>query len=165
VFRRINSGLGSLGEKSTDFSWLVLRFLSCTLLISHGYFDLFGDNALAMTGRGMTSLRIGDLLNFPMPLDINALYVFAAIQFGAGIFVLIGLWTDIMSLLILLAMMLSYLTQHLAWFPTLSGEELVALNAAIFLLFFAFGPGTLSLDGFLEERRLDKIRDRMEKNS
>ncbi|MBT3530711.1 MAG: DoxX family protein [Gammaproteobacteria bacterium] len=158
---RLNSAFGNIGNKSKNTTWLLFRFLSCGLLISHGYFELFGDNAQAVTGRGMTSISVGDLFNYQLPMDINALFVMAVIEFGGGILVLIGLWTHLVSLLIVLVMILTYLTLHLAWSPTFNGGELTALNTVIFLIFFSFGPGTLSLDSVLAERRQEKRRDKM----
>jgi putative oxidoreductase len=104
----------------------------------------------------MTTVNIADLLVFPMPLEINALFVAGVVELFGGALILIGLWTQLIALIAFIIMVFAYLTVHLAWFPTLNNGELATLYALAYLLLFSFGPGQYSLDMWLELRRQEK---------
>ncbi len=132
------------------------------MFTSRGYGTLFGDNSQEFQNRGMTTLNIDDLVSFPMPLDINALFLAGCIELIAGALIIIGLWTHIAALIATLEMLLAYLIVHLAWIPTLNGGELATLYFFSFLIVFCVGPGEISLDKFLELRRQEKQKQKME---
>ena len=109
----------------------------------------------------MTNLDIGDLISYPVPLDINLLFAAGVVELAGGVLILIGLWTHLASLLALITMTMAYLIAHLAWFPALNGGEMAALYWAAFLVLFTFGAGPYSADAWLELRRQEKRQKKM----
>lgn len=153
---KINDWAGSLVEDSRDSAWTLMRVLASAMFMTHGWSKLFGENPQAMMGSGMTTVNIGDFLVFPMPMDINALFIAGAIELFGGLLLAIGLWTHLLALLAALLMVMAYLTAHLAWFPTLNRGELAAMYFLVYWLLFVFGPGPYSVDSWLAERRQEK---------
>ncbi len=72
---KIDSLFGRLGENLKDTSWLIFRILCSAMFMTHGFGKLFGDNPQPMTGGGMTSINIGELISYPLPMEINALFI------------------------------------------------------------------------------------------
>jgi putative oxidoreductase len=145
-----------LGDNLRDSSWLIFRLLSSAMFMTHGFGKILSENPQPMTGGGMTSVNIADVITFPMPMDINALYVAGIVELFGGALILIGLWTRLVALITLIIMVFAYLTAHLAWFPTLNNGELAAMYILTFLLLFSFGPGQYSIDTWLSVRRQEK---------
>jgi putative oxidoreductase len=168
VLYRINEWVGSLVEESRDGAWTLMRVLSSAMFMTHGWSKLFGENPQAAVGSGMTTVNIADLLVFPMPMEINALFLAGVIELFGGGLLLIGLWTHLLALLAAILMLMAYLTAHLAWFPTLNRGELAAMYFLVYWLLFVFGPGPYSADCWLATRRQEKRqskRDAMESAS
>ena len=94
----------------------------------------------------MTNLDIGDLISYPVPLDMNFLFAMGVVEFAGGVLILIGFWTHLVSLLALITMTMAYLIAHLASIPTLNGGEMTALYWTAFLALFTFGAGPYSAD-------------------
>lgn len=159
---KINGFIGRITEDSQDSAWLLMRVLASAMFMTHGYSKLFGENPQAMMGSGMTSVNIGDVIVFPMPLELNALFIAGVIEFFGGFLVLIGLWTHLMAMLAMLLMVMAYATAHLAWFPTLNRGELAAMYFLTYLLLFSFGPGSLSIDTWLAMRRQEKQQKKID---
>jgi putative oxidoreductase len=162
---KINTLFGRMGDNLRDSSWLLFRLLSSAMFMTHGYRKIFGESPQLMTGSGMTGVNIADLIVFPMPLDINALYVAGIVELFGGALILVGLWTHLAALIALIIMIFAYSTAHLAWFPTLNNGELAAMYILTFFLLFSFGPGQYSLDGWLSVRRQEKrkpVKDKFE---
>ena len=113
----------------------------------------------------MTVLRIADLVSYPVPMEINLLFVAGLIELLGGALILIGLWTHILAFLALATMTMAYLIAHLAWFPTLNNGELAAMYWCAFLVLFTFGAGPASADALLAERRLEKRKQKMDEHS
>ena len=155
---RLNDGFGRAAENMKDSSWLIFRVLASAMFMTHGYDKLLGANPQPFSGSGMTEITIGSLASFPMPLEINALFIAGIVELGGGAFILLGLWTHLFAFLALLQMVMAYLIAHLAWFPTLNGGELAAMYWLAYLLLFVYGPGMYSLDTLLAERRQEKRR-------
>lgn len=153
---KINDWLAGLVEESRDSAWTLMRVLASTMFMTHGWNKLFGENPQVMTGGGMTSVNIGDVLVFPMPMEINALFIAGVIEFFGGLLLAIGLWTHLLAFLAALLMVMAYLTAHLAWFPTLNRGELAAMYFLVYWLLFVFGPGPYSADTWLAVRRQEK---------
>lgn len=162
---KIDGWLGKLAAESQDAAWTLLRVLASAMFMTHGYSKLFGENPQPLTGGGMTTVNIGDVIVFAMPLEINALFIAGAIEFFGGLLLLIGLWTHLLALLALLLMLMAYLTAHLAWFPTLNNGELAAMYFLTYLLLFSFGPGMYSADTWLAIRRQEKRQKKQEEMS
>ncbi|MFK7864990.1 MAG: DoxX family protein [Pseudohongiellaceae bacterium] len=152
----IDTLFGRLGEKLQDLGWLLFRLLSSSMFMTHGFGKLFGANPQPMTGAGMTSVDIGGVLTFPMPMEINALYVAGAVELFGGGLIFIGLWTRLSALTAMIIMIFAYLTAHLALFPTFNNGELAAMYILAFLLLFSFGPGQFSADTWFSVRRQEK---------
>lgn len=161
----MNRLTGRLGDYSRELSWTLFRVIVSALFMSHGYDKLLGSNAQQFTGRGMTTLQIGDLISYPVPMGINLLFVAGVIQMVAGFSVLVGLWTHIMAFICFLLMIMAYVIMHPAWFPTMNGGELAAMYMLSYMVIFAGGAGTYSMDTFLEERKLGKIQKKIDKVS
>ncbi len=162
---RINNALSRMTENSRESSWTVFRILVAAMFITHGYDKLLGDNPQQALGSGMTVFQIADLVSYPMPMEINLLFVAGVIELVGGAFILIGLWTHIIAFLALACMTMAYLIAHLAWFPTLNNGELAALYWCAFLVLFTFGAGPASADSWLSERRQEKRKKKMEENA
>ena len=161
---RINKIVGKLGQNARDICWFLFRIFIAAMFITHGYDKLLGENPQPFQGGGMTTVNIGDLASFSMPLDINAYFLAGGIELIGGALVLIGLWTQLAAFIAALNMLFAYLIAHLAWFPTLNNGELAALFFFSFLIIFAFGPGQLSLDAFFDHRRQEKKNKKMEEH-
>jgi len=162
---RINNALSRMTENSRESSWTVFRILVAAMFITHGYDKLLGDNPQQALGSGMTVFQIADLVSYPMPMEINLLFVAGVIELVGGALILIGLWTHIIAFLALACMTMAYLIAHLAWFPTLNNGELAALYWCAFLVLFTFGAGPASADSWLSERRQEKRKKKMEENA
>ena len=161
---KLNSYLGNKLEGSKVWSWTLFRVLVSAMYMTHGLDKLFGENPQPFMGGGMTSINIGDLISFPMPLEINALFVAGSIELFGGFLLLIGLWTHVIALFALASTFMAYLIVHLAWFPTLNNGELVTMFFLCYLILFTFGAGHYSADTWLAVRRQEKRKKKMEGN-
>ena len=165
MFSRLNRFAGRATEESRETSWTFFRLLVAAMFLTHGYDKLLGENPQEPIGSGMTTLNIADIVSYPIPMDINLLFVSGVVELVGGTLILIGLWTHLISLIALITMTMAYAIAHLAWFPTLNGGELAAMYWAAFLVLFTFGAGPFSVDTWLELRRQDKIQKKMEENA
>ncbi len=153
---KLNSYLGNKLENSQVWTWTLFRVLVSAMFMTHGIDKLFGENPQPFMGGGMTSINIGELISFPMPLEINALFIAGSIELVGGFLLLIGLWTHVIALIAVCSMTMAYLIAHLAWFPTLNRGELAAMYFLCYLILFTFGAGRYSADAWLAGRRQDK---------
>jgi putative oxidoreductase len=149
-------------DESQDSAWTFMRVVASAMFMTHGWSKLFGENPQAAMGSGMTTVNIADLLVFPMPMEINALFVAGVIELFGGALLVIGLWTHLLALLAAMLMLMAYLTAHLAWFPTLNGGELAAMYLLVYWALFIFGPGPYSADSWLTIRRQEKRQSKRE---
>ncbi len=149
----------SFVENSQIWSWTLFRVLASAMFMTHGYTKLFGENPQPFRGSGMTSINIGELISFPIPLEINALFFAGTVEFFGGLLLALGLWTQLVALLAAALMLMTYLTLHLAWFPTINRGELAAMYFISFLLLVAYGGGPYSVDGWREVRRPGKMNN------
>lgn len=161
---KINSLFEGVAENSKEWTWTLFRILSAAMFMTHGFGKLFGENPQRLAGGGMTTVNIADLIVFPMPMEINALFIAGVVEFFGGLLILIGLWTHLAALIAVFIMLMAYLTAHIAWFPTLNNGELAAMYFLTFLVVFAFGPGPYSADTWLAVRRQEKRKDKMDAN-
>ena len=165
MFSRLNRFASTATEESRESSWTLFRLLVAAMFLTHGYDKLLGESPQEPVGGGMTNLDIGDLISYPVPLDINLLFAAGVVELAGGVLILIGLWTHLASLLALITMTMAYLIAHLAWFPTLNGGEMAALYWAAFLVLYTFGAGSYSADAWLELRRQEKRQKKMEESA
>ena len=161
---KINSLFDGSAENSKELTWTLFRVLCAAMFMTHGYGKLFGENAQPFMGGGMTTINIADLVSWPIPMEINALFIAGVVEFFGGLLIAIGLWTHLAAILAAFIMLMAYLTAHLAWFPTLNNGELAAMYFVAFLVIFSFGPGPCSADTWLSVRRQEKRKDRMDAN-
>ena len=161
---RINSLFEGLADNSKELTWTLFRILSAAMFMTHGYGKLFGENPQPFQGGGMTVVNIGELVSFPMPMEINALFLSGVVEVFGGFLILIGLWTHLIALIAAIFMLMAYLTAHLAWFPTLNNGELAAMYMISFMVIFSFGPGFYTADTIFDLRRQKKRQDKMEAN-
>lgn len=164
MISKLNSYLGSKLEGSQLWTWSVFRVLVSAMFMTHGFDKLFGENPQPFMGSGMTSINIGDLITFPMPMEINVLFVAGSIELIGGFLLLIGLWTHLVALFAFFSMMMAYLIAHLAWFPTLNRGELATMYFLCYLILFTFGGGHYSVDTWLAVRRQGKRKKKMQTN-
>jgi len=162
MLHKIDGWLGGKAEDSRDWTWALMRMLVSAMFMTHGFSKLFGENPQPVTGGGMTSVNIGDLIVFPMPMELNALFIAGVIEFFGGLLLVVGLWTHIVAFFAATLMFMAYATAHLAWFPTLNNGELAAMYFLAYLVLFTFGPGQFSADSWLAERRQERRRDKQE---
>ena len=95
------------------------------MFMTHGCAKLFGEGPQPVMG-GMTAINIADLVSWPLPMEVNALFIAGVVEFFGGLLILIGLWTHLLALLATFIMLMAHLTAHIAWFPTLNNGELAA---------------------------------------
>lgn len=161
----VNRLLGRMTENTQESSWTIFRILVAAMFMTHGYAKLLGDNPQQAIGSGMTNLQIADLISYPVPFDVNLLFVAGVIELGGGALILLGLWTHIASLLAFATMTFAYLTAHLAWFPTLNNGEMAAMYWCAFLVLFTFGAGPHSLDAMIAKRKQNKLQKKIDEHS
>ena len=159
---KIGSALASYAEDQQNWTWTLFRILSAAMFMTHGYTKLFGESPQPMTGGGMTTLNIADVIVFPVPMAINLLFIAGVIELFGGCLILLGLFTRFAAFLAALLMLLAYLTAHIAWFPTLTRGELAAMYFVAFLVIFAYGGGPFSIDSWRAARREQKQQDQIQ---
>lgn len=162
MLHKLDNLFGRAGAALQEIAWLLLRVLPSAMFMTHGYAKLFGDNPQPFREAGMTRVEIGDNLVFAMPWELNALFIAGAIELFGGLLLVLGLWTHMIAFLATVLMIMAYAVAHLAWFPTLNNGELAALYFVVYLALFAYGPGTLSVDNWLDLRRQEKRVRKME---
>jgi putative oxidoreductase len=141
-----SKGINYLATNSQTLNWAIWRILTSTMFMSHGYSKLFGNKPQELTGSGMTSIEISGLISWPIPFEVNALFIAGVIEFFGGALICVGLWTRVIAAFSALLMIIAYLIAHPAWFPTSNGGELATIYMVTFLVLFSFGPGKFSLD-------------------
>ncbi len=119
-----------------NFGMLVLRVVTGVLLVSHGYNKIVQFNALKY--KFMNFIHLGSTTSL-------ALIIFA--EFFCGIFLILGLFTRLASIPIIIGMgVVVFIATHGHIFA--EGEKgTFYLAAAITILFC--GPGKISVDGMI----------------
>lgn len=137
----INSLINALATRCQTLSWTLMRVLSSTMFMTHGFAKLFGERAQPVMG-GMDF--------FGIDLGINMLWVAAVIELFGGALLVLGLWTRIAAFFAAVLMVMAYLTAHRAWFPTLNNGELAAMYFLVYFVLFAKGAGPISVDSRMQ---------------
>ncbi len=91
-------------------------------------------------------------MHYPLP-KLNA-YLAASTEAAGVVLLLLGLWTRLISLPLMVVMLVAIATVH--WphgFPAAeNGFEIPLYYLVMLLVLFAFGPGKFSLDALLRRR-------------
>jgi putative oxidoreductase len=146
----IRTTIDSLAVKSQNWTWAILRILGSAMFITHGWGKLFGERAQSITG-GMSAINIGEIIS--IPTFINLLFVAGIVEVFGGLLLLLGLFTRPIALIAATQMVFAYFISHLAWFPTLNRGETATLYFLLFMVVFAYGAGTFSVDAYLKRNR------------
>ncbi len=124
---------------SPSLDWLVIvRVFVGILIIRHSYI-LFDATAMLQTAQFFENI------NIPMPVVMA--YMSKAVEFFGGIVLILGLFTRLMSLVLVLNMLIALGTTF--QFNIFSGGELPFLYMLVFAVFVGVGGGRFSLDKFL----------------
>ena len=136
---------------------------------------MFGNEPLRFdslwTGRALSALRLvtaglylehgtGKILGFPMtsmafPRPWTLFWMAGLLELFGSLLLLVGLFTRPVAFLLAGEMAIAYWLIHAPQspFPMVNSGEAAVLFCFIFLLFVATGPGTLSVDEWLLNRR------------
>ncbi len=120
-----------------EFTLNALRIAAGVLFMQHGAQKLFGwldgNQVELMTQRGLAGV----------------------LEFFGGMLIVMGLLTRPTAFLLSGQMAIAYFQVHFprGFWPILNGGELSAFYSFTWLFFFANGPGSFSLDGWLRARR------------
>lgn len=140
----IFNAIDRTGNSIRTLTWAMLRILSSTMFMTHGFAKLFGEQPQPF---------LGGMGFFGVDVGINMLWVAGVIEFFAGGLIALGLFTRPAALLAAILMVMAYLTAHAAWFPTLNNGELAGLYLVVFLAIFSQGAGPISLDAMIFGKR------------
>ncbi len=125
-----------------NFSYNVIRFVGGFQLWQHG-----AQKLLAWFGR-------------ESPAEIwTIVWTAGVIEFFGGALVAFGLFTRPVAFLLTGHMAVIFWWRHAwgnAWWPTMNRGETALLFCFIFMLVWAWGAGTWSIDAWRERRKLEK---------
>lgn len=128
----------SSGPLSQDFGLLILRLLSGSVLLTHGY-------------PKFQKIMQGDL-KFGNPLglgEIPSLYLSTFAEFLCAILVIIGLYTRLALIPLMINMSVAFFIVHSA--DAFGIKELALLFLGMFIVLFLTGPGRYSVDNKLDK--------------
>lgn len=120
--------------------YAVLRILAGFLFLWHGSQKLFG---FPPVGHEMPSYIV---------------YIGGSIEFFGGLLIMAGLWTPWAAFICSGEMAYAYWSAHGIHhiLPLMNGGEMAVIYCFLFLYIAANGSGVLSIDRFLEKRKLNK---------
>lgn len=123
-----------------DAALLLARLLLGVILMAHGWQKL-GDPGLAASAAGFAEMGV--------PLPQIAAAIAGVIELLGGLMLLLGAWTSIASVAVILVMLGAYVFAHIGngIMVTEGGWELVGAIAAGAAALAAAGPGMWSVDG------------------
>lgn len=160
LLRQFYEGLILIGSALKSPLLLVLR-LYWGWLFAHG-----------ALGKLMDIEHFATLLtNLHFPFPLFQAYLAATIEFVGGICLMLGLGSRLAAIPLMIVMLTAYATAHSEGFKAIFSEPSRFVSQPPFnflltcLIVFAFGPGRLSIDYFLEkyyfhpERGSKKIKD------
>lgn len=145
-----------LGQRKRKVEWLpifIMRLCLGIFFILSGFFKLFDADQHDRLLKTLISAQV------PYP-GFNA-YFIPIIEFLGGILILIGLLTTLASFVLFIVMVTAIVTDHIASAAFHGGFLLIenffylpeVLYALIFFWLFFSGPGKISLDYYLGQKR------------
>lgn len=128
----------SSGPLSQDLGLLILRLLSGSVLLTHGY-------------PKFQKILQGDL-KFGNPLglgEVPSLYLSTLAEFLCAILIIIGLYTRVALIPLMINMSVAFFIVHSA--DVFGIKELALLFLGMFIVLFLTGPGRYSVDNKLDK--------------
>ncbi len=128
----------SSGPLSQDLGLLILRLLSGSVLLTHGY-------------PKFQKILQGDL-KFGNPLglgEVPSLYLSTLAEFLCAILIIIGLYTRVALIPLMINMSVAFFIVHSA--DAFGIKELALLFLGMFIVLFLTGPGRYSVDNKLDK--------------
>jgi putative oxidoreductase len=134
MWKRLNSStLTEFVDVKT--SAFILRLAAFLMIFNHGY----GKVMNVLTG----NFQFGD----PIGLGPEVSLILAALAEGIGaLMVLLGFWTRLGALLLIINMAVAIFFYHIPAGDSLGGMELPLLFLLVFVVVFLLGPGKFSID-------------------
>lgn len=123
---------------SFDLAMLILRVCAGILMIPHGYTKLV--NFEQASGKFLNFLGLGSTVS--LSLDIFA-------EFFCSIFIILGLFTRLAAIPLVIAMFVAISMAHN--FQVFTEGERASLFFLIFLTILFVGPGRISLDALIRK--------------
>ena len=139
----------ALTERNTDLALALIRIAAGVIFIAHGYQKLFEFGFGGVT-QGFSGMGI------PLP-GIAAPFV-TLLEFFGGIALVLGVGTRLVAALFAVEMLVALFMVHLKngfFLPT--GFEFVLILGTVSAGLALAGPGALSVDRALEERRARRL--------
>ena len=128
----------------------LLRVVLGIIFLYHGYVKLFVPGGFKGTVAFFTSLAI--------PAPVYAAFLVSAVEFVGGILLVLGFFTRLVSIALIIEMAVAFFKVHLkqGFFITQStyGYEFVVLLVASLLLILASGSGKLSVGKLFKNKYL-----------
>ena len=119
----------------------ILRLVLGIIFVYHGYLKLFAPGGFKGTVGFFTAIGIPAPLYFALIVSV--------LEFAGGVLLLAGLFSRIVSVLLIVEMLVAFFKVHLkqGFFisPTAYGYEFVLLILASLIVVFINGPGRLSV--------------------
>jgi putative oxidoreductase len=139
MFQRLKSS--KLGEfVNVDTSVMLLRLFAFLMIYHHG----FGKVMNVING----NFQFGD----PIGLGPEISLTLAAFAEGiCALMILVGFWTRLASLILVINMAVAVFFYHLPAGDGFGGIELPLMYLLIFLIIFLLGPGDHSIDKTMQE--------------
>ena len=124
------------------YTHAIMRIVIGLLFMQHGAQKLLGWFG-GMDGKGMTAELMSQI------------GLAGVLELVGGFLIVIGLFTRIVAFILSGEMAVAYFMAHMPrnLVPILNGGELAALYCFVFLFFAFNGPGPLSVDSALDERK------------
>jgi putative oxidoreductase len=132
------------GDTGTSARWVphglaALRIVSGSLFIEHGTQKLFG---------------------FPtpvhgLPLLLSLMGIGGCLEVFGGLLLVLGFQTRLVAFILSGEMAVAYFTAHAprSFFPVLNGGDAAILFCFVFLFVVVAGPGSISIDTFIQRRK------------
>lgn len=133
--------LGIVYNLANPYLWTIFRILLGVWLIPHGFPKLFGDDAIPASK---------NFVNFGWDYPIVWAYFIGCLEFFGGIFLILGLGTRLVALMVAVQMfVISFAVLYPTWGWGKKGMEFALLWGLLCLILVIKGGGKYSADRFL----------------